>query len=399
MPEPRGLSASLIRVVADAIGLDTPSPAMARGVAELSQLFTSERQGLDGSYLEDDGLRLGYLSYYLPVNLAKVQSLLDELPADAFDLFPPERPLTVLDVGSGPGTAALGVLDWMATRFGPGKKRLEVLAVDRSPLALRDCQGLWEAYGKIAPMLGSRLVPVRMDLRQGAKLARLGKSLNRPSDLILLANCLNELCRGARDPVKALVKFLRVLLDLLDERGTLMVLEPALRSVSRRLHEVRDRLLAEGACTVYSPCLHDRPCPALVKEDDWCHEDRPWIAPPWVARLDRLVGFRKDSLKFSYVLLRKDGRMLVPRAPTVFRVVSELRELKGEQRAWLCNETGRPEVGRLDRDRSAANAAVEDWHRGAIVKIDQIAWKAATRKREGLGRVTESSKVEIIRPI
>lgn len=416
MPELVQLSAPLLRVLAEACGvagggpggeaagedgeLDSDFfPKVAAGVEELSHLFTLERDQLSGSYLEDDALRLAYLSYYLPVNVAKIQSLLDELLPDIFEASVPERPLTVLDVGAGPGTAALGVLDWLTTTFGPGKKRVEVVAVEKSPLALRDSQGLWEAYEKLSPVPGSRLTSLRVDLQRNAQLGMVAKTADRPFDLIVLANCLNELFRGVRDPMKARVKFLRTLLDQLEEHGTLMILEPALRGVSRHLHEVRDRLLAERACTVYSPCLHECPCPALVNRDDWCHEDRPWAPPPWVARLDRLVGFRKDSLKFSYVLLRKDGRAVAPRGPSVFRVVSELRELKGEKRVWLCNETGRPEVGRLDRERSEANTAVDEWHRGAIVRIDQIVRKDRKGREAAIGRIPNSATVEIIRPV
>jgi hypothetical protein len=157
--------------------------------------------------------------------------------------------------------------------------------------------------------------------------------------------------------------------------------------------------LAKQACTVYSPCLHDAPCPALIKEGDWCHEERPWTPPPIVSEIDQVVGFIKDALKFSYVILRKDGRTIVPRKPDLFRVVSELREMKGEKRAWLCNETGRPEIGRQDRLRSESNAAVDGWHRGAIVRISEIVRKTKDGRQSTVGRIPADATVEIIRPV
>ena len=98
------------------------------------------------------------------------------------------------------------------------------------------------------------------------------------------------------------------LLGLLATHGSLIIMEPALRETSRNLLRVRDALVAKQACTVYSPCLHEKPCPALVKDDDWCHEERPWTPPVIVAAIDREVGLIKDALKFSYVILRKIGR-------------------------------------------------------------------------------------------
>ena len=85
--------------------------------------------------------------------------------------------------------------------------------------------------------------------------------------------------------------------------------------------------------------------------------------------------------------------------PQTFRVVSELRELKGEKRAWLCNETGRPEVGRLDRKASSQNSAVDRWHRGAIVQIERIVRKDRGGKVSALGRIESDAAVEIVRPV
>jgi hypothetical protein len=104
-------------------------------------------------------------------------------------------------------------------------------------------------------------------------------------------------------------------------------------------------------------------------------------------------------LKFSYLLLRKDGQTVVERGPDLYRVVSELRVLKGEKRAWLCNGQGRPEVGRLNRLASPQNAAVEDWHRGAIVRINEIVRKERNGKVSTVGRIESDSAVQIIRPV
>ena len=139
-------------------------------------------------------------------------------------------------------------------------------------------------------------------------------------------------------------------------------------------------------------------CPALNHPDDWCHEERPWQTPPMIAVIDRDVGFIKDALKFSYLLLRTDGRTIVTRSPQTFRVVSELRELKGEKRAWLCNETGRSEVGRLDRKSSHENAAVDSWHRGAIVQIERIVRKEREGKVSPVGRIESDAAVKLFGP-
>ena len=366
---------------------------LCQSVAELSRLFTKDRAERTRSYLDVASLRAGYLAYFLPVNLAKVQALLDELPVDTLRE-PADRPLRVLDVGSGPGTAALALLDWMQQRV---PRAVEIVAVDQALPALQEAERLWRVY---APLTGGRVATLN---HLHVNLERTGSleacKPEGPFDLIVMANALSELWREARDTIGSRVTFVRGLLDVLTPHGAMILLEPALRETSRDLHLVRDRLLEAGACTVYSPCLHDGPCPALIKAGDWCHEERPWTPPAIVAAIDREVGFIKDALKFSYVILRKDGRTIVPRSPDRYRVVSELREMKGEKRAWLCNETGRPEVGRQDRLRSEGNAAVDEWHRGAIIRVDQIVRKERKGRESTVGRIPAEATVEIIRPV
>jgi hypothetical protein len=215
--------------------------------------------------------------------------------------------------------------------------------------------------------------------------------------VIIVANTLNEVYRQSNHRLERQVQLVQTLLDCLHPHGSLLLVEPALKQkhTSRELHALRDRLLTLNACTIYSPCLHEQRCPALVKQHDWCHEERPWIAPPWVTILDRAIGFIKDALKFSYLVLRKDGRTIVSRHQDVFRVVSELRMMKGDSRAWICNHTGRVEVGRLDRDETESNAAMQTWHRGAIVQIEGVERKTPT----SVGRIKRNGRADIVRSV
>ncbi|MDF0677088.1 MAG: small ribosomal subunit Rsm22 family protein [Nitrospira sp.] len=328
-----------------------------------------------------------YLQYFLPVNLAKIQLLLDEMPTPE-----PVEGFSVLDIGSGPGTGALAVLDWWSQRKLP--YTLSVTAVDRSTVALRQSRQLWDRYCRAASIQEADLQAYEGDFARRAWLEQV--KLRGPFNLIILANCLNEIFADAGDPIMARTTVVDQSLALLEPHGTMMIVEPALRETSRSLHQVRDRLLQEKRCTLYSPCLHEQNCPALAKADDWCHEERAWEPPVIIQEIDNQVGFIKDALKFSYVLLRKDGKTIVNRLPDVYRVVSELRELKGEKRAWLCNGQGRQEVGRQDRLASPQNQALDQWHRGAIVQIEKIAHKERRGKVSALGRIERDGAVQIV---
>jgi ribosomal protein RSM22 (predicted rRNA methylase) len=370
------------------------SSGYAEAVAELSRLFTKERVALRSGYLDDPDHAAAYLRYFLPVNLSKIQVLLDEMP-EAPLIDKQGSGLNVLDLGSGPGTGALAVLDWLHQRHPEQAGKLTVVAVDSSADALSQAGQLWDSYCRESGIAGARLTPYETDLERpldGPSCGEIYKS--GQYDVIIIANCLNELFSRAGDPIGARTGLLAGLLTLLAPHGTMMLVEPALRTTSRELHQVRDQLLHDRRCTVYSPCLHERACPALVNPDDWCHEERAWDPPAAIQAIDQEVGFIKDALKFSYMLLRTDGRTIVARDPQIFRIVSELRELKGDTRAWVCNELGRSEIGRLDRARSSTNSSWDFCQRGTIARIEGV-----TRKDNSvLGRIPEDGEVEIVRP-
>jgi len=370
---------------------------LAQAVADLSRLFTKDRAALTAGYLDQATHAAAYLKYFLPVNLGKIQILLDEMPEE----WPEEEsggPIRILDVGSGPGAGALAALDWLHQHRSGRVKDLTVVAVDGSAGALKQARSLWQSYCRESGATDGTLITHEGNLERmpnGAWLGQIGQQA--PYDVIIAANCLNELFLRHVDPVSAKVELVTQLLSRLAPTGTLMIVEPALRDTSRALHHLRDRLVQEKRCTIYSPCLHEQSCPALVNPFDWCHEERPWEPPSEIQQIDEEVGFIKDALKFSYLLLRKDGRTIVDRAADVYRVVSELRELKGEKRAWLCNERGRSEIGRQDRLASPANAAVDAWHRGAIVQIERVVHKVREGKVSTVGRIERDAGVQIIR--
>ncbi len=362
-------------------------------VRELSRLFTRQREELPGDYLEHSQWLAAYVHYFLPVNLAKIQTLLGEMPRPDFT-----KPMRVLDIGSGPGTGPLAVLDWWWSHRPKGW--LSVVAVDRSRRALRLTELIWDAF-----CAGSAREQV--SLQPYNKLLEVGKGssqipLEGEFDLIIVANSLSEMTASSQEPIMAMTQgseFLAALLKRLAPDGTLMVVEPALRVIARMLHHIRNHLLETGSCTVYSPCLHERNCPALDHPADWCHEERPWDPPQSVREIDMAVGFIKDALKFSYLLLRKDGKTIVARQSTTYRVVSELRVLKGEKRVWVCNEGGRIEVGRLDRLVSPQNAAFDEIQRGDLVHIEQLYRRVREGKPSSLARIDRDAMVGLVRGI
>jgi ribosomal protein RSM22 (predicted rRNA methylase) len=341
-----------------------PSPpqtaSLAEDVARLSRLLTRERDNLPHAYLRDQGLRRAYLAYFLPPNLAKIHAPLRELSLHPASLLAKER-LQVLDLGAGPGTAVLGIREFFR-RTGSGQF-LEFTAVDQVGENLKEAEALFRETGGRTDNRAT-LTTVRSGIEAIA-----GRS-GGPFDIIVLSNVLNEMFLRDTDRIMKRTALIRNIMErLLAADGSCIIIEPALQQTSRELLMVRDGIV-DGGSHVYAPCLVQGHCPALVNPKDWCHEDRHWDPPELVRELDAATGLRKDSLKFSYLILRNDSLSFADVCGAArYRVVSEPLASKGKLEFYFCGEEGRRLATRLDKDASPANGPFERLRRGDVVRV------------------------------
>jgi len=290
--------------------------------------LVGERALVGEAYLADAQLRREYESEIAPRTVAALESILAVLPA----------PRRVLDLGAGTGAASQAV----RTRW-PGA---EIVAVDKVP----------------GPDI------VRADVTRGLR----PPTVQGRFDLMVAAHLLNELALDLDGRARLVLGWCR---ELLDDQGTCILVEPALRETSRGLLAVRDRLIAAGLF-VLAPCLWQGPCPALVRERDFCHMS---VAP---------IAHGRSRVDFSYLVLRKQG---TPNEDaSVFRIVSDPMKDKGRLRFHACGPAGRLLVTRLDRDRSPGTQLLDEIERGAVVRI-----QGATAQPDGLrcGRDSEVVRV------
>ena len=367
---------------------------LAANVARLSNLLTRERDTLPLPYLKDKGLREAYIIYYLPANMYKIHVPLRELSLHPAGIFRKDK-LRVLDLGSGPGTAILGVMGFFSASAWADKPSLEFTAVDPIEENLRDAEKLFQSFKDDTPA-NTSLLTIKSGIERTKSLPE------GPFDMIILSNVLSEVFHPVRHPelvsgsqtmpgqeipkqvrddreagkTGRLDYRLNLLKSLINRSlagdGSCIIIEPALRATSRELLEVRDGLLREGL-HIYSPCLMNDPCPALINPKDWCHEDIPWEPPATIREIDKLTGLRKDSLKFSWLIIRKDTLSLSNIfGNNPFRVVSEPLISKGKIEYYLCGTGGRRLAVRLDKDKSKLNEPFSRLKRGNIVSFQGL---------------------------
>jgi ribosomal protein RSM22 (predicted rRNA methylase) len=275
--------------------------------------LVGDRTLVGSSYLAWPDLRQEYESEIAPRTEAALRRILGQIQFET-------QPIRVLDLGAGTGATARVV----RSCYG---ENVELVAVDKVP--------------------GPGIVVA--DVLRGVRPAGVGGRF----DLVVCAHLLNE--QGPRLDLDGRARLVAGWCrDLLEPDGTCIVIEPALRDTSRALLGVRDRLLAAGLHVV-APCFCQLDCPALLRERDWCHDSAEVL----------VVG--RSRVDFSYLVVRQSAAREVD--PGRYRVVSDPIKDKGRLRFFVCGASSRFVLMRLDRDRSAANQALDRVHRGDIVVL------------------------------
>lgn len=299
-------------------------------VAELSDLFTAERGQLPGSYLNAPPVRSAYLAHIHPQQVLRGLAALEETldRAAARDLSPgvPGQALRVADLGAGLGALSQALLCRLA---GDGGAWPEFALVDHQRSALGDARALTLAVASaLRPDVPAPLVRTATE-RMGAWLRR-ARSAGWRYDVVLLGAVLNEQ-RGPWEPILADV------LEVLAPGGAVVIVEPALDEVARRLMELREAF--RGGVTTLAPCTHDGPCPLLARRRDWCFTVRRAELPPDVRRRAVALGHQSAEVRYALWALRPGPAGDVRREPPG-RVVTDA--MGAEQ--LLCTRDGERRV-------------------------------------------------------
>ena len=333
---------------------------VAAGVKALSLGLTRDRELAGAKYLDDPKLLGAYLLFYWPVSYAQARQILGELP----------RPRSALDLGSGPGPLAFALLDGGAS---------EVTAADRSVPALALAR-------ELAAEGGEALATREWDATKKQPLPE------GTFDFISMGHMLNELFGSGDVALDARAALVESALLRLKPRGTVLILEPALRDTSRQLLSVRNRLVDKGYA-VRAPCLYKGGCPALHKGSDWCHAEREWRLPAVVEQIAKAASLHKEELKMSYLALAPPAEAWAEPPPgRLFRIVSESLEGKGRQRYIGCGPEGRVGLAMQEKHRNKENAAFFFLHRGDVISVTDT-----ESKGDGLG-LTATSTVKVVAP-
>lgn len=291
-----------------------PAPRWVGAAQQLSQRYRGVRPLGQAAPASGGLAALGYAALIMPATYAQLRGAMAATAAR----LPGWQPATLLDLGSGPGTAL-----WAACAQWPEVQLLT--AYEREPALIALGRSLAAASTHAA---------IRATSWERGDLARFATP--RRYDLVVLGHVLNELAPAQR--------------QLVLERawaataGVLLIAEPGTPEAFEVVRTARDALLATGAHTI-GPCTHNQPCPL---QGDWCHFPQRLQRPEFQRRA-RAAPSPWEDAKFAYAALAR----FAPARPIWGRVIREPTSNKAYAEVLISSHGGVARYRVLKRHREA----------------------------------------------
>jgi ribosomal protein RSM22 (predicted rRNA methylase) len=306
-----------------------PAARWVRAAQLLSERYRAARMAPAKPIASGELQALGYAALIMPATYAQLRGAMAATAAR----IPGWSPRTMLDLGSGPGTALwAAVAQWPALRaLAAWEREPALIALGRTLVRGSQTASLQTVHWE------------RLDLVSSATL-RSALSADQ-YDLVVLGHVLNELDLDMQRQVVAQAWDMTA--------GLLLIVEPGTSAAFGMLRAARDALLGAGAQTI-APCAHDQPCPL---RNDWCHFPQRLKRPAFQRRARAAPSEWEDS-KFAYAAMARFPAM----APIWGRVIREPVSNKAYAEAVISAQDGVARYRAPKRYRDAFRYLKElDW--------------------------------------
>ncbi|KAI9189780.1 37S ribosomal protein S22 [Blastocladiella emersonii ATCC 22665] len=287
-------------------GILDPAPGRA-APPRLMSLANPDRVLTPHHVAYDADLVPAYLAARMPACYAAAERALAETYSKLGT--PDHAPRTVLDLGTGPGTA-VWALRCVERDMGV-EKPADVTAVDVNRAMLDAARALGAQAGLDAGVTFAEFLPANPNAR---------------FDLSIASFLFSEV----EDPALR-ASLLRSLWSLTD--GTMVIIDRGTPRGFKRLVEIRDWVLAQDDATILAPvrrsyscrcalptgpnllsptqCPHMKTCPLSTGGRDWCHFAQRLERPPEMQKTKHAKTNLED-VKFTYLVVKKSAPSLVP---------------------------------------------------------------------------------------
>ncbi len=316
-----------------------------------------------------------YFAYNFPMNLMKAIFVMNEIQKLYPQLFKHKKKMNILDIGCGEGAGMLGLYYALNN-----KMEFVLVGIDTSIKMLKRCR-------EMVHWLKDKDTHVRITLRRRDMSEGLLKKKIQKYDIAILANSLSEILMYHVIPVRYIERIFKSVKD----DGIVIIIEPALKHLSRRLMVLRNEIIQKHKGYILIPCLHKNECPLyeIRKQKEWCHQSISWKPPDYLKILNQGLNREIDYLKFSYLVISKIYHK--KKCNECYLVISPLLREKGKKKCFLCTPYDRIELVRLNRYRNKLNSAFDKIRKGNIVSLSDY-----IQENERYWQITGNTKIKIL---
>lgn len=325
----------------------------------------------DGTFERKDQLQ-ARLHFYLPTDIPKLWlPLFEALEATGLQ---ERKRLEILDLGAGAGTASIGASLVLQQRGFAGALQFDLVEPDRL------LAGAQEKFIEALAATGTR-VEGRKNHPQSIE-AYLSTRREDRFDLVLAVNVFNELFDEEHYEEETARLVQRLMREKVKKGGALVVIEPALRNISRLVSATVTRLNA-GKTPVHAPCVPSV-CPMLTWKQRFCFHSI--VVPPHsiLQSVAARSGLDRHEVNYSYFTLLSGVEPLPTEPPAdgegtlTGRVISFPRKVKLGYQYHVCTSRG------------VIRAIAPRWLMGETVRGRMLPFGSTVTLKEASGNRTPS---------
>ncbi len=245
---------------------------------------------------------ISYLLYHFPVYFCQFQYILLDLLKNGLLT----TKMSILDAGSGPGTITLSTLDFLQKLFDVYSKENIDVKMNVRIDSIEKVQGNIDCYKELTSGYLSKIaleqanITINEPVRAPVETAKIQKDI----DLIVFSNVLAEMKIAPAERASVVERIASG-----SKNPTAIIIEPADLVNSKALRVIQHELFKKGF-SIFSPCtfIWGLGCSG---ENCWSFYEPGNIQAPGfmkkIAGMEEPYRYINTDMKFSFVVLRKDG--------------------------------------------------------------------------------------------
>ena len=277
-----------------------PNEILTEWINVINNLYNNDKEIV--KKIDYKGIENIYFLYYFPINIYKIHRLLRDLLQNGLLRANPN----ILDIGCGPGSATIGLLEFYKIIANVIKNinfKITVNLLDENEEFIKIAKLFIDKYKKT--------LPSNLDVRLNIiKQQTIDSKFNIEYlyDYIIISNLLNSFEVEKKFDIS---NFIKKIINSIETDGAILIIEPGDELSCENLKKIRNNILNRYEdINLYSPCSNIWGLDFSYKCTCFSNGKFKWDKPFIIKQLNN-KGLLKgsDEISFNYCILRKDGKL------------------------------------------------------------------------------------------